>query len=30
MIDVIEQIKPLLIFETEDDFYYLQIIQCKS
>lgn len=30
MIDCIEQIKPLLIFETPDDFYYLQIIQRKK
>lgn len=30
MIDVIEQIKPLLVFNSEDDFYYLQILQRKK
>lgn len=30
MIDVFEQIKPLLVFESEDDFYYLQILQRKK
>jgi hypothetical protein len=30
MIDVFEQIKPLLIFENKDDFYYLQILQRKK
>jgi len=27
MIEVLEQIKPILKFESKDDFYYLQIIQ---
>lgn len=30
MIDVLDKIKPLLIFEDEDDFYYLQILQRKK
>ena len=30
MIDNIELIKPLLKFETDDDFYYLQILQRKK
>ena len=30
MIDVLENIKDLLNFESEDDFYYLQIIQRKK
>jgi hypothetical protein len=30
MIDVFEKIKPLLVFESEDDFYYLQILQRKK
>ena len=30
MIDVFEQIKPLLVFEDKDDFYYLQILQRKK
>jgi len=30
MIDNIELIKPFLIFESEDDFYYLQILQRKK
>jgi hypothetical protein len=30
MIDNIELIKPLLTFESEDDFYYLQILQRKK
>jgi len=29
-IDVIEQIKPLLLFDSKDDFYYLQILQRKK
>ena len=30
MIDVFDQIKHLLVFESEDDFYYLQILQRKK
>lgn len=30
MIDVFEEIKELLVFESEDDFYYLQILQRKK
>jgi bisphosphoglycerate-dependent phosphoglycerate mutase len=30
MIDVLEQIKSLLQFESSDDFYYLQILQRKK
>jgi len=30
MIDVYNQIKHLLVFESEDDFYYLQILQRKK
>lgn len=30
MIDVFEQIKPFLRFESEDDFYFLQILQRKK
>jgi len=30
MIDVFNEIKPLLNFKTEDDFYYLQILQRKK
>lgn len=30
MIDVLDQIKPLLKFESSDDFYYLQILQRKK
>jgi len=30
MLDNIELIKPLLIFENKDDFYYLQILQRKK
>jgi bisphosphoglycerate-dependent phosphoglycerate mutase len=30
MIDIFEQIKKFLIFESEDDFYYLQILQRKK
>lgn len=30
MIDVFEQIKPILNFNSEDDFYYLQILQRKK
>lgn len=30
MIDVFYQIKHLLVFESEDDFYYLQILQRKK
>lgn len=30
MIDNIEKILPFLIFESEDDFYYLQILQRKK
>jgi len=30
MIDVFEKIKHLLVFESEDDFYYLQILQRKK
>lgn len=30
MIDTLELIKPLLIFESKDDFYYLQILQRKK
>lgn len=30
MQDNLSLIKPLLRFETEDDFYYLQILQCKK
>ena len=30
MINVIEQIKSLLVFESVDDFYYLQILQRKK
>lgn len=30
MIDVLDQIKPLLTFESDDDFYYLQILQRKK
>jgi hypothetical protein len=30
MIDVYDKIKPLLVFETDDDFYYLQLIQRKK
>jgi len=30
MIDNLDKIKPLLNFESEDDFYYLQILQRKK
>ena len=30
MIDVFEQIKPLLSFDTPDDFYYLQVFQRRK
>lgn len=30
MIDNINKIRPLLVFESEDDFYYLQILQRKK
>lgn len=30
MIDVLEKIKPLLTFNSDDDFYYLQILQRKK
>lgn len=30
MVDVLDSIKDLLIFESEDDFYYLQILQRKK
>lgn len=30
MVDVLENIKGLLLFESDDDFYYLQIIQRKK
>lgn len=30
MIDNLDKIKPLLMFESEDDFYYLQILQRKK
>ena len=30
MIDVFEKIKHLLVFESKDDFYYLQILQRKK
>lgn len=30
MVDVIKQIKPILTFKSEDDFYYLQILQRKK
>ena len=30
MIDTLEQIKPLLVFDSEDDFYFLQILQRKK
>lgn len=30
MIDVFEQIKDLLVFESKDDFYYLQVLQRKK
>ena len=30
MIDILDQIKPMLEFESEDDFYYLQIMQRKK
>jgi len=30
MIDCLEQIKDLLVFESGDDFYYLQILQRKK
>ena len=30
MIDVLDKIKPLLVFESDDDFYYLQILQRKK
>ena len=30
MIDVFEKIKHLLVFESVDDFYYLQILQRKK
>ncbi|MGD9697520.1 hypothetical protein [Acinetobacter sp.] len=30
MIDVFEKIKELLVFESSDDFYYLQILQRKK
>jgi hypothetical protein len=30
MIDVFEQIKELLVFDSSDDFYYLQILQRKK
>lgn len=30
MIDVFDKIKKLLIFESDDDFYYLQILQRKK
>lgn len=30
MIDVLEEIKPLLVFESEDDFYMLQLTQRKK
>ncbi len=30
MIDNIELVKPLLLFDSEDDFYYLQILQRKK
>ena len=29
-IDVLNRIKPLLVFESDDDFYYLQILQRKK
>lgn len=30
MVDVLEQIKPMLTFESDDVFYYLQILQRKK
>jgi len=30
MIDVFEQIKPLLSFNTHDDFYFLQVFQRRK
>ena len=30
MIDNLEKVLPLLEFESEDDFYYLQILQRKK
>ena len=30
MIDVLDKIKPLLVFNSVDDFYYLQILQRKK
>jgi bisphosphoglycerate-dependent phosphoglycerate mutase len=30
MVDVLEEIKSLLVFESEDDFYFLQILQRKK
>ena len=30
MIDVFEKIKELIVFESDDDFYYLQILQRKK
>lgn len=30
MIDVFEQIKPLLSFNTPDDFYFLQVFQRRK
>ena len=30
MIDVFDKVKDMLIFESEDDFYYLQILQRKK